>query len=151
MQGFQDSHLICIYIMFACYNKVFWLNRSSPQDEHLKKGATEMYANFLKNTCNGFKLLSYMRSAILIKMNSFTRIFHELCYNIYVFTFIIDTAIFVQQLCVCLWSFCHFEPLYCKIFCQIITFSVSVSWLGILKTIASCKLCNFVAGVWYII
>ena len=139
MQGFQDPHLICICIMFACYNNVFWFNRNSPHDELLKKSVTEMYANFLKNTCNGFKLLSYMRSAILTKMNSFTYIFHELCYNIYVFTLFI------------LWSFCHFEQFYCKIFCQIITFSVSISWLRILKTIASCKLCNFVAGVWYII
>ena len=53
----------------------------------------------LKNTCNGLKLLSYTRSALLPKMNSFTCIFHRLCCNVYVFKFYhVDTAIFAEHL-----------------------------------------------------
>ena len=41
----------------------------------------EKYANCLKNTSNGLKLLSYKRPAILQNMISLTFIFHGLGYN----------------------------------------------------------------------
>ena len=39
----------------------------------------------LENNCSRLKLLSYTRSAILPKMNSFACTFYGLCYSVYVF------------------------------------------------------------------
>ena len=111
--GVLDPHLICIYIYLICtyvcmLQQRFWLNRSTPQNEFLKKGITKMYANCLKNTCNRLKLLSYTRSAILPKMNSFIYIFRGLCYNICVFTFHhVHTAIFAELLSVIAYEFTY--------------------------------------------
>ena len=116
-----------------------------------------MYANILKYTGNRLKLLILTRSGLLSKMNSLTCTFHRLCYNIYIFRFYqVNTDIsrntshfLLTTLFIC--SYCHFEPLYGNICCQIIIFLFLTSWLRVLKIIASCKLCYFVGGFCYII
>ena len=111
--GVLDPYLICIYIYLICtyvcmLQQRFWLSRSTPQNEFLKKSITEMYANCVKNTCNGLKLLSYLRSAILQKMNSFIYIFHGLCYNICAFAFHhVHTAIFAGHLSAIAYEFTY--------------------------------------------
>ena len=101
-----DPHLICTYVCML--QQRLWLNRSAAQNEFLKKVITEMFANCLKNTCNGSKLLSYMRFAIFQKMNSLINIFHGLCYNICAFTFHhVDTIIFAEHISVIAYEFTY--------------------------------------------
>ena len=74
----------------------FLINKSTPQDELLKNGITETYANCRVEIAELHEARNFTKSD-----NSFTCIFHGLCYNIYVFLFYhVDTAIFTKHLLV---------------------------------------------------
>ena len=139
-----------LYIHVRMLQQSFWLNKSIPQDELLKNGITEMYSNCRVEIIELHEVRNFIKSD-----NSFTRIFHGLCYNIYVFLFYhVDTAIFAKHLLVFTYDLIYLQLLsFWTIVLQHILSNnhfFQFLWLRILKTIASCKLSNFVCGFWYI-